>query len=112
MKNYFYLFLLIFSLGCGMTAQAQVDAPQIAKTSSGEIVDLSIYPNPVSNGKIYITTHENLTKNVEVYDVLGKKIIAASIFGKELNISKLTAGIYILKIQEGKHSSTRKLVVR
>ncbi|HUH29073.1 T9SS type A sorting domain-containing protein [Gelidibacter sp.] len=113
MKNYFYILFLFFGLGLGLTTgYAQTNPPRTFMSASDGIVDLSIYPNPVSNGKIYITTKENLTKNVEIYDVLGKKIISESLFGKELNISKLTAGIYILKIKEGNSSATRKLVVR
>ena len=49
---------------------------------------------------------------IEIFDVLGKKIYSTSLFGKELNISKLTPGIYILKIKENNSSATRKLVVR
>ena len=89
---------------------SQVAEPNISKTEI--IEDLSIYPNPVSNGKIYITTKENLTKEIEIFDVLGKKVFSASLFGKELNISKLTPGIYILKIKENDSSATRKLVVK
>lgn len=110
MKNYFYILFLVFCLGFSATTYAQ-NGPSKISTTDG-IIDLSIYPNPVSNGKIYITTKDNLTKEVEIYDVLGKKILFSSVFGKELNISKLTAGIYILKIREGNHSATRKLVVR
>ncbi|RAJ19278.1 putative secreted protein (Por secretion system target) [Gelidibacter algens] len=110
MKNYFFILFLIFGLGFGATTYAQ-NGPSKISTSDG-ISNLTIYPNPVSNGKIYITTKDNLTKEVEIYDVLGKKILSSSVFGKELNISKLTAGIYILKIREGNNSATRKLVVR
>lgn len=112
MKNYFFILLLIMALGTGPMSYAQTGSSKIALSASDGIADLSIYPNPVSTGKIYITTKENLTKDIEIYDVLGKKILAASLFGKELNISKLTAGIYILKIKEGSNSATRKLVVR
>jgi hypothetical protein len=81
-------------------------------SQADSIEDLTIYPNPVSNGKIYITTKLNLTKDIEIFDVLGKKIHSSSLFGKELNISKLTPGIYILKVKENNISATRKLVVR
>ena len=112
MKNYFYILFLLIGLGFGATSYAQTDPSKTSTSTSGDIFDLSIYPNPVSNGKIYITTHENLTKDIQIYDVLGKKVLSTSLFGKELNISKLTAGIYILKIKEGNNSATRKLVVR
>lgn len=112
MKNYFYILFLMIGLCFGATSYAQTDFSKTSSERSEGIIDLSIYPNPVSNGKIYITTQENLTKDIQIYDVLGKKIISASLFGKELNISKLTPGIYILKIKEGNNSATRKLVVR
>lgn len=112
MKNYFYFLLFILFLGLGSTSYAQISPSQKTLTASEGIEDLSIYPNPVSTGKIYIATKENGTKEIEIYDVLGKKILFSRLFGKELNISKLTAGIYILKIKEGEHSATRKLVVR
>lgn len=112
MKNYFTILFFIMALSFGISTQAQTSLSKETAPTSGEILELSIYPNPVSNGKIYITTKANTTKKIEIYDVLGKKIISASLLGKELNISKLTEGIYILKIKEGENSSTRKLVVR
>ena len=110
MKNYLLLLFLMIGLGFGATGVAQTASSTISKTT--DITDLVIYPNPVSNGKIYITTKQNLTKEVEIYDVLGKKILFHTLFGKELNISRLSPGIYILKIKEGNTSATRKLVVR
>ena len=61
---------------------------------------LSVYPNPVSNGKL------------EIYNVLGKKIVSETLSGKELNISKIKPGIYIIKITENAISATRKLIVK
>ncbi|MEZ4801182.1 MAG: T9SS type A sorting domain-containing protein [Gelidibacter sp.] len=110
MKNYLYIFCLLAFLCVSTVGYSQITDPNTSATES--IEDLSIYPNPVSNGKIYITTKLNLTKDIEIFDVLGKKIYSTSLFGKELNISKLTPGIYILKIKENNSSATRKLVVR
>lgn len=110
MKNYLYIFCFI-----GFLFASNFGYSQIAESSTSNpefIEDLSIYPNPVSNGKIYITTKHNLSKEIEIFDVLGKKIYSTSMFGKELNISKLSPGIYILKIKENNTSATRKLVVR
>lgn len=77
-----------------------------------DIAGLNIYPNPVSNGKIYITSSLNFTKQIAIYDVLGKKVVSRQLIGKELDINDLKPGVYILKIQENKLSATRKLVVR
>ena len=67
------------------------------------------YPNPASGQKVYITTKSNKPKKVEIYNVLGKNVLSANLAGNELNISSLDPGIYIMKIQEGKSSATRKL---
>ncbi len=76
------------------------------------IEGLSIYPNPASGQKVYINTKSKKPKKVEIYNVLGKNVLSANLTGNELNISSLDPGIYIMKIQEGKSSATRKLVVR
>jgi hypothetical protein len=41
-----------------------------------------------------------------------KKMLQATLTGKELNISGLTPGVYIVKIKEGDATATRKLVVK
>lgn len=111
-KKYFYILLLFgFLLTVNISyAQYSTEKPNIDITQN--IDGLSIYPNPVINGKVFISTKLNLTKEVNIYDVLGKKIISQTLFGEELNISNLTPGVYILRIKEHEFSATRKLVVR
>ncbi|WP_339649280.1 T9SS type A sorting domain-containing protein [uncultured Salegentibacter sp.] len=43
---------------------------------------------------------------------MGKPVQRTKLRGKELDVSSLSAGIYILKIKEEEASATRKLVVR
>jgi hypothetical protein len=97
----------LFSLG----AVAQ-ENKGLAASGKEAIEGLNIYPNPVSSDRIYITSKLSQTKEVEIFDVLGKKILQATISGKELNISELTAGVYIIKIKEGDATATRKLIVK
>ena len=111
-KKYFYSLLFIVFLFFSATSYAQQSINSSASEITKEIEGLSIYPNPVSNGKIYITSTSNQVKEVDIYDVLGKMIISETIIGKELNVSNLNPGVYILRIQENKFSATRKLVVR
>ena len=78
------------------------------------IENLSIYPNPVTNGKtiIYITSKSNLNKKIEFYDILGKLISTTYIDKKELNIAHLSKGVYLLKITENNTTEVKKLVVK
>ncbi|WOD45152.1 T9SS type A sorting domain-containing protein [Hwangdonia lutea] len=111
-KNYFFttLFVLMFFVGQPGFAQAGNSNLPAQQNIEG----LSIYPNPVNNGKqfIYITSKNSLTKKIEIFNALGKRILSTVLVGKELNISKLSTGVYILKITESNVSETRKLVIK
>jgi hypothetical protein len=110
-KNYFYstiLLLLFFSLS--LSAQDVKQQPKLQETSI--IEGLNLYPNPVSNGKVYISTKNDLEKEIIIFDLLGKKVMQTLISSKELNISSLNSGVYIIRITEENASATRKLIVR
>ncbi|HRE77565.1 MAG TPA: T9SS type A sorting domain-containing protein [Flavobacterium sp.] len=111
-KNYFYTILLAVFL-VSLTASAQENKPQQPnKTQETTIEGLSFYPNPVSNGKVYITSKSSLAKEVTIFDILGKVVLQSTINTKELNVSSLSPGIYMIKIKEGDATATRKLIIR
>ncbi|WP_347923874.1 T9SS type A sorting domain-containing protein [Pontimicrobium sp. SW4] len=111
-KNYIFKFLFLTMLFASVSSYAQSNDGIATKNTTENIEGLTIFPNPVNNGKVYISTKYNLAKNIEIFDVLGKKVISQVLYGKELKIQDLNPGVYILKIKEGKLSATRKLVVR
>lgn len=76
------------------------------------IEGLSFYPNPATNGKIFISSKSAAAKEVEIYDVLGKKVFQTISSSKEVNISMLSPGVYIIKIRENDHNATRKLIIK
>jgi Secretion system C-terminal sorting domain len=111
-KNYILITLLFFAF---LMSQQGFSQSNFSNASTQQNIEgLSIYPNPVTGGKtfIYITTKKNFAKNIEIYNVLGKQIYATVLSGKELNISSLNTGVYILKITENNISETRKLVIK
>ena len=109
-KNYFQIIVIIVSLCIGISGYSQTT--QTRNIGSNTIEGLTLFPNPVSNGKIYIVSAKNLSKTIEVFDVLGKKKLSTSVSGNTLDISKLSSGVYIIKIAEDNYVETRKLVVR
>ncbi|KIA87208.1 T9SS type A sorting domain-containing protein [Flavobacterium sp. AED] len=110
-KNYFYItILLVFFFSVSLSAQENKQQPRTQETAS--IEGLSLYPNPVSNGKVYITSKNDLDKEIIIFDVLGKKVLQTMLSSRELNVSNLTSGVYIIKINENDASATRKLIVR
>jgi len=110
-KKYSFILLLLLVFG-SFSAQAQ-DSKSTAtsKTQESIIEGLTIYPNPTNSGRIYISTKLALDKKVEIFNVLGKKVLEAIITSKEVNVSNLTAGVYIIKIKEGEATATRKLII-
>lgn len=108
--KYLITLLLIGFLVTASPAVAQ-DA-SVSQRTELPIDGLTIYPNPVTQGKVYISSTKNQDKIVEIYNVLGKSVYKTRIRGRELDVSTLASGIYILKIQEGKAKATRKLVVK
>jgi hypothetical protein len=81
-------------------------------TSQNSIAGLQVYPNPVTNGNLFITSDNNASKAVAIYDVLGKMVIKATVTDQPINVSNLKGGVYIVKITEEGKTATRKLVIR
>lgn len=103
MKHFYPLILILFiALGYSQ------DVPK----SRGDIDGFSVYPNPVTNGKVYITTSHNAPKKIMIFDVFGSRIMETTILGKELNLTDLDAGVYVLRVFEANKVATRKLIVK
>lgn len=79
---------------------------------SNDITGLNVYPNPVTNGKLYITSDSGADKTVAVYDILGKQVLTTSVTNDVVSVSGLNAGVYIVKITEAGNTATRKLIIR
>jgi hypothetical protein len=110
-KNYFYITILLVFL-FSLSANAQEIKTQPKTVESASIEGLNLYPNPISNGKVYIATKNDLDKEIIIFDVLGKKVLQTVLNSRELNVSNLSSGVYIIKIYEKEASATRKLIIR
>jgi hypothetical protein len=93
------------------TTWTQVTSGTLA-TGQSEIAGLKMYPNPVSNGTLFIETSANAEKTVNVFDVLGKQVLNTTTTDNTINVAGLHAGVYIVNITEEGKSATRKLVIR
>jgi Secretion system C-terminal sorting domain len=111
-KNYIYITLLAFLFSLSTNAQESKDISLSSKTQEQPIDNLNIYPNPVGNGKVYINSKSNAEKDIEIFDVLGKRVMQITITTKELNVNSLSPGVYIIKIKEGDQRATRKLIIK
>ncbi len=76
------------------------------------IAGLKVYPNPVSNGTLFIESNLNSDRNVAIFDVLGKQVLNATTSNNAINVSQLKTGIYMVRITEEGNTVTKKLVIR
>lgn len=104
-KKYAYI-ILFFLFLISFESKAQENK------GNATIEGFSFYPNPVSSGKIFISSKSMQNKEVAIYDVLGKKVLQSTMTTKELNVSSLSPGVYIIKIKEGDATATRKLIIK
>lgn len=69
----------------------------------------SMYPNPAKD-IVNITTNSNLEMVVNVYDILGKRVISQT--NNTLDVSRLKSGVYMVQVTQGNNTSVQKLIVR
>lgn len=110
-KKYFYYFILVFTFLSFHVSAQDVKQNVVSKSQEPTIEGLTIYPNPTNSGKIYVTSKNASEKKIEVFDVLGKKVLETLTASKEISVSNLSPGVYIIKVREGEASATRKLIV-
>ncbi|TXN38086.1 T9SS type A sorting domain-containing protein [Flagellimonas hymeniacidonis] len=98
---YLVFFFFVCSLGFSQNSQAGAD-----------IDGFKLYPNPVPHGKVFIETTQNAPKQILIFDVLGTQVLQTTIIGRELNLSTLDKGVYILRVFENNKVATRKLIIK
>lgn len=114
-EKYLYIFLLFITISFSTQAQTAKNSGIAENIKTENTLDkVQIYPNPVTSGKIYVNTESNSSKEIELYDMLGKRVLSTEMntYQKELNVTNLKAGVYILKITEKSNSITRKIIIK
>lgn len=90
----------------------------VVSAPSFELSNLSVYPNP-SDGMISVKfeTQTNEDVNIQVYDLQGRSFFRKNftsnelVFDKSMNIGKMANGIYLIKINQGDRSTTKRIVI-
>jgi len=79
-------------------------------TNNFESYDFKIYPNPIAGDLITIKT--NQTIKVEVFNVLGKSLFSETLYPNKnkMDVSKLSKGIYLLRLDTSSGTVTKKLI--
>lgn len=72
----------------------------------------SLYPNPAKSSFVNITSTGLGAIKANVFNVLGKQVINATVSNERLDVSSLNTGVYIVKLTQDSATSTKKLIIQ
>ncbi len=84
----------------------------ILSNTKSQIEGFNLFPNPVSEGFVNISSRFNDPIRVSVYDVLGKQVINQVLLKEHIDVSNLTAGVYLLRATQNEGVTTKKLIIK
>ena len=78
---------------------------------------LSVYPNPVRSGMLYISGLDyGDSTNVEIVSILGKTVMSKtykdSTKDLSINVQDLDSGVYFIKLSQGSGTHTTKVIIQ
>lgn len=75
--------------------------------------ELRMYPNPVSEGLLYISFYDTYEKQVAIYSTVGKLVVSNTIKSHQpIDVSNLSTGLYLVSIMEEGNITTKKLIIK
>jgi len=77
-----------------------------------DTLDMRIYPNPVDGNFVTILSPVNGTKYIQVFDIMGKRVMDTTINNDTLDVSSINSGFYMIKVTINGQSKISKLIVR
>ena len=73
---------------------------------------ISVYPNPATNNITIKSVDQSQIDSVELYNILGSKVLSTtSLVNDSLNVSEMASGVYLLKVNVGAQSATKRIVI-
>ena len=84
-------------------------------TEEFSLSGLSIFPNP-NNGQFTIKFNNAKDVKLEVYDVRGRAVLSQDYnvsgqFNETINLGSVQSGMYLLKVNNGGKTITKKIIV-
>jgi len=70
-----------------------------------------LFPNPVNDGILNVSSENNIKKTVEIFDLLGKKIFSSTLITNTIDVKSLKSGIYIARVKTETQDTFQKIIV-
>lgn len=81
----------------------------IAAEEKGSEFDFKLYPNPVEN-VLNVNMFDNRDSSYRIYNLTGQVLKAGNLNNQEINVSDLTAGMYIFEANDGQKTIAKKFL--
>ncbi|NRD18870.1 T9SS type A sorting domain-containing protein [Winogradskyella eckloniae] len=102
-----------------MNGDTEVRADNLALVNLGTLStnefsasSLRVYPNPASENITIQATDHSQIDSVELYNILGSKVFStSSLVNDSINVSDMASGVYLLKVNAGTNSVTKRIVI-
>lgn len=95
---------------------------QLGVESVSDNVSFGMFPNPTANGQVTVVfenvTSSSIDNSVEIYTMNGAKVLKTEVtnnggfYQKNLNVSSLQSGVYVVKFTAGNSSVSKKLIIQ
>lgn len=89
---------------------ANVWSSALSLSSFEQEYAINLYPNPIDGNSLFVETNKPLS--VEIYNVLGKKIISTNVdtIKNKVDVGFLYSGVYLIKLTSDTGSITKKII--
>jgi Zn-dependent metalloprotease len=100
-----------YAVGVGTAYVGSTAKTGLSKLSSAETTDETfvLYPNPAADA-LNISIKENKEGSYKIYNSLGFEIQNGKTSGGEINVSRLTKGIYYFELNNGEKTITKAFI--
>lgn len=83
--------------------------------NDSKLSTFNVYPNPSTDRNVTVAFGSTIEKgNIAIYSLAGAKVFETTMQEntQTVNLSDLASGIYIMKLQSGNNTSTKKLILK
>ncbi len=70
------------------------------------------YPNPVTDGFVNLANAGSSMKDVQIFDIVGKRVFNQQTISNRVDVSSLNQGIYLLKVSANNQTSSARFVIK
>ena len=101
-----------YTVNIGSGALARNNSIRIDKalTNEAPTYDFTMYPNPVEDGILHIKLADARNASFTIINYLGQTALTGKVSDGAINVSKLSNGVYILKVDDTQRSINKRFI--